>query len=150
MTKVSLLLLYVMRRDAVSRLCLIPAGVVIIALGMAILNELKVGMLTRQYSQLRTMAKISNTQQRVGKDFGINFDNIYRKGERVTQTNLIYDHLKQGNKLTALNALKLFGCSRLASRINELRNEGFDIQDTFVSVKRGGKVKSYKQYWMEG
>jgi hypothetical protein len=96
------------------------------------------------------MAKISNTQQKVNKDYGINFDNVYRKGEKLTQTNLIYDHLKQGKRLTALNALKLFGCLRLASRIHELRNEGFVIQDTFVSVKRGGKVKKFKQYWMEG
>jgi len=39
------------------------------------------------------------------------------------QTLAIYNALKQGQSLTSLMALRQFGCSRLASRINEINHE---------------------------
>jgi hypothetical protein len=44
----------------------------------------------------------------------------------------ILNHLKT-KKLTPLEALDLFGCMRLASRINELRYEGYNIETKMQS-----------------
>lgn len=46
-----------------------------------------------------------------------------RKEGVMSQTSMIYQHLKTGKSLTALQALKLYGCLRCASRINEIRND---------------------------
>ena len=43
---------------------------------------------------------------------------------RPTQAGRILDHLRAGNRLTALEALDAFGCFRLAARIHELRLSG--------------------------
>lgn len=53
----------------------------------------------------------------------------------MTQTQKIYEYLKSGNKLTALEALQMFGCLRLAARIAELRNQGHTIWTDYVTVK---------------
>ena len=44
-----------------------------------------------------------------------------------TQNDAILSHLESGASLTPLEALHLFGCMRLAARINDLRNRGHDI-----------------------
>ena len=36
------------------------------------------------------------------------------------QTKMIKDHLDQGQSITAFEALKLYGCLRLASRMHDL------------------------------
>jgi hypothetical protein len=41
---------------------------------------------------------------------------------------------KPGARLTALDALRLFGVSRAAARIDELRKAGMAIQTTMVPV----------------
>lgn len=61
-----------------------------------------------------------------------------------TQKNQILAHLQNGNGISAITALKLFKCFRLASRINELRRS-FTIHG--VMVEHGGK--RYKLYFME-
>ena len=43
---------------------------------------------------------------------------------------LIKKHLLNGGSITALEALKEFGCYRLASRISDLREEGVIIKKT--------------------
>ena len=45
-----------------------------------------------------------------------------------SQKQQILDFLLEGGRLTQLVALNKFGCFRLASRISELRSEGFDIR----------------------
>jgi hypothetical protein len=44
-----------------------------------------------------------------------------------TQAQRIIDHLATGRPLTAIDALKRFGCFRLAARILDLRNDGHRI-----------------------
>lgn len=61
----------------------------------------------------------------------------------MTQSNAILDHLKQGNSITALEALQSFKCMRLASRINDLKQLGHNIVTTMVEVPSGKKVASY-------
>ena len=51
--------------------------------------------------------------------------------------------LLQGHKLTSLEALKLFGCMRLASRIHDLREQGLHIHKERIQVSSGKYVTQY-------
>ena len=48
-----------------------------------------------------------------------------------------------GNKLTSLEALNLFGCMRLASRIHDLRERGMEIKKETIVVNSGKRVTQY-------
>lgn len=67
---------------------------------------------------------------------------------RESQEKKIMDHLKRGHSLTHLQALRLFGCQRLAARINALNDPRG--KHKFATVKRmvvapgGARVA---QYW---
>lgn len=61
----------------------------------------------------------------------------------MTQNQLIRAHLESGKSLTALEALNIFSTMRLASRINDLKNEGMIIQSVMVS---NGKKKFAKYF----
>jgi hypothetical protein len=52
----------------------------------------------------------------------------------MTQAQQIYEYLKLGNRLTALEALQMFGCLRLAARISDLRKEGHTIWTDYVTI----------------
>jgi hypothetical protein len=45
----------------------------------------------------------------------------------------VLNYLQKGKTITSLQALDKFGCMRLASRINELRYEGHDINTILKS-----------------
>jgi len=64
----------------------------------------------------------------------------------MTQNDRILAYLKIGQSLTSLEALNLFGSSRLAARIADIKrdNPGLDIRDEYVH-KNG---KSFKKYWL--
>lgn len=53
-------------------------------------------------------------------------------------------YLMAGNSLTSLEALKLFGCMRLAAVVNTLRKQGYDIETIMV----GESEKRYANYRM--
>lgn len=53
----------------------------------------------------------------------------------TTQKYQILNHLQSGKNITPLEALDQFGCMRLASRINELRDEGYPIETKIMSDK---------------
>jgi hypothetical protein len=61
----------------------------------------------------------------------------------MTQTEAIRAHLKAGKSITPLDALRDFGCFRLAARIEELRAEGMVITTEFA-FKNGKKYASYR------
>ena len=65
------------------------------------------------------------------------------KGTSATQCELILAYLQDGNTLTSLEALKLFGCMRLASRIHDLRDKGYDIKNERIQVPSGKYVTRY-------
>jgi len=44
-----------------------------------------------------------------------------------SQTKLIRQHLEDGHAITAIMALNMFDCFRLAARIADLRQQGLDI-----------------------
>lgn len=64
---------------------------------------------------------------------------------RNTQEARILEYLKQGNSLTALEALDKFGSFRLASRISELKRLGYQIQSETIKTDTG---KHIKKYWI--
>lgn len=62
-----------------------------------------------------------------------------------TQRVMILTALRQGDELTPLNALARFGCSRLAARIYDLRNEGFQITSKLTwDALSGSHYSTYK------
>lgn len=64
-----------------------------------------------------------------------------------TQKEAILEYLLCGLKLTPSVAWMLFGCSKLATRVSELRQDNFPIQKRFVKVKnRYGKDVHVMQY----
>lgn len=65
----------------------------------------------------------------------------------MSQAQDILSHLKTGEPITQLEALNLFGCFRLASRINELRDCGYDIE---TRIKRTTTGKQIAEYHMKG
>lgn len=54
-----------------------------------------------------------------------------------TQTQQIRAHLLRHNSITPLQALRKYGCLRLAARIWDLRKSGFSVVRHMVN--RGGK-----------
>lgn len=50
----------------------------------------------------------------------------------MSQKSRILNHLKTGQAITQIEALNLFGCFRLASRIEELRSQGYDIKTVMI------------------
>lgn len=54
-----------------------------------------------------------------------------------TQTAQIRAHIVRHNSITPMEALRKYGCLRLAARIWELKESGFSVVKTMVS--RGSK-----------
>jgi len=60
----------------------------------------------------------------------------------MKQTDMIRQHLLRGGSLTPIDALRDYGCFRLAARIKELREAGLNIE----TVKERANGKSYARY----
>jgi hypothetical protein len=60
-----------------------------------------------------------------------------------SQNGRILAHLQTKGPLTSLDALTLFGCSRLAARIADLRSKGYAIRSRFVTVGANKRVSEY-------
>ena len=63
-----------------------------------------------------------------------------------TQGKQILEHLKEHGNISPLEALKLYGCMRLAPRICDLRKKGYIIR-TYIIKKNG---KRFARYVYEG
>ena len=61
----------------------------------------------------------------------------------MSQNKQIADYLNKGKKLTTLDALNKFGCFRLASRINDLRNEGMHIVTKTIKLENKKQIAQY-------
>ena len=61
----------------------------------------------------------------------------------MTQTQRILEHLQKGRSITPIQALRWFGCLRLAARISDLRREGFEVQTHLVKGKENRFAKYY-------
>jgi hypothetical protein len=60
-----------------------------------------------------------------------------------SQSGLILRHFQVGGTLTALDALDLFGCNRLAARVADLKNKGYNVKSRFVTLPNGKRVSEY-------
>lgn len=70
---------------------------------------------------------------------------------KPTQNEKILDYIARFGSITQLDALQDLGVMRLASRISDLRSEGYPITSTIETVKnRFGEKCHIKRYRMEG
>ena len=63
--------------------------------------------------------------------------------QTTSQSAKVLYHLENYGSLTAIEALELFACFRLAARINDLKEAGHDIQTEMKKQKNGKKVAEY-------
>jgi len=60
-----------------------------------------------------------------------------------TQCAQIVKWLEQGYSITSLEALQMFGCMRLASRICDLRERGYQINTCKIKTATGKWITEY-------
>lgn len=63
---------------------------------------------------------------------------------KKTQYKKILDHLLSGKTINPLQALNKYKCMRLAARINEMRDDGINIESQMVYTQSS----KYKEYWI--
>ena len=65
----------------------------------------------------------------------------------MTQISRVLDHLKSGKTITSIEAIKLYGATRLSAIIWELRRDGYDIASNMIEVKnRYGEKTHVAEY----
>lgn len=66
---------------------------------------------------------------------------------KATQTQRVLDYIDQHGSITQLEALQELGCMRLASRISDLKRQGYPITSEVVAVKNRYEETCYvKRY----
>ena len=60
----------------------------------------------------------------------------------MSQEQQILKDLEKGKRITALDAFKKYGCLRLAARIREIKNAGYNVDKNMVK-KTGKTFASY-------
>ena len=76
---------------------------------------------------------------------------IKSMGERInSHLRLIRERLLSGGSITPLEALRDFGCYRLASRISDLKKEGLNIKKTMEKsvIRVTGLTVRYARYFL--
>ena len=69
---------------------------------------------------------------------------------KVNQCERILFYLRHFSSITQLDAMRDLGIMRLASRVSDLRKQGFDIKSETVAVKnRMGETCYIKRYYIE-
>lgn len=76
---------------------------------------------------------------------------IPEASERGRQAAAVLHHLRRGDGLTSTEALDLYGISRLAAVVHDLRRDGHAIRTERVQVKRthGEGMANVARYWLE-
>lgn len=64
---------------------------------------------------------------------------------QVTQKSKILNYLRGGSELSSIQAVQLFGATRLAAVVHELKRCGYEINDEW----RDGEDAKYKVWFME-
>ena len=70
-------------------------------------------------------------------------NNNLNEKESLSQCDMILNYLQAGNRITSLEALRLFGCFRLSSRIWDLKQRGIEIKKEWITLKNGKKIMSF-------
>lgn len=67
----------------------------------------------------------------------------------MAQNDEIIAYIREHGSITPLDAIRDIGCLRLASRISELKRDGFHIKMKMERHKKpNGKVVRYARYFM--
>ena len=66
--------------------------------------------------------------------------------KKQSQSSLIKNHLISGATLTAIDALRNFGCFRLSGRIYDLKKEGLNIESRTIHSLDG---KNFSEYYIK-
>lgn len=62
---------------------------------------------------------------------------------------MILQYMREHGSITAMDAVRDFGCMRLAARISDLRWDGHDIETVYESGKnRNGETVRYARYYL--
>ena len=61
-----------------------------------------------------------------------------------SQSDMILTRLRRGHSITPIEALRLYGCFRLAARIGELREAGYTIQTEWEKDETGKLHARYR------
>lgn len=68
---------------------------------------------------------------------------------KTNQTERILDYMKRYGSITDINAIQDLGCHRLAARIYDLKQQGYEIVDEVVEGKnRFGEITHFKKYML--
>ena len=62
-----------------------------------------------------------------------------------SQNQLIKAHLESGKTITSYEALELYGCFRLASRIYDIKSSGYAINKDMIELPNGKFIASYSK-----
>lgn len=69
----------------------------------------------------------------------------------MTQTEKILAYIRENGSITPLDALREFGCMRLASRVTDLKRAGYEISRVMETSKnRNGEAVRYARYTLKG
>lgn len=69
---------------------------------------------------------------------------------KSTQCEKVLNYMRQFGSITQLEALQDIGCMRLASRISDLRAQGYPISRRIKTGKnRYGESVSFAEYYLE-
>jgi hypothetical protein len=66
---------------------------------------------------------------------------------KINQTELILRYMQRHGSITQLDALRDLGCMRLASRISDLKRQGYPIESKTEAIKTRYREKTFiKRY----
>ena len=69
------------------------------------------------------------------------------RNKKPSQSDLVIAWLRAHGSISTMEAFQYLGITRLSARIWELRNEGYQFDETFETSKnRFGESVSYKRY----
>lgn len=73
-----------------------------------------------------------------------------KKHKALTQKDKIIAYIKKHGSITPLDALREFGCMRLATRIFELKEDGYKIKTVIEKSKnKSGEPVHYARYYLQ-
>lgn len=68
---------------------------------------------------------------------------------KQTHEKMILQYMRKHGSITAMDAIRDFGCMRLASRVSDLRWDGYNIETVMESGKnRQGETVRYARYYL--
>ena len=68
---------------------------------------------------------------------------------KQTHEKMILQYMRKHGSITAMDAIRDFGCMRLASRVSDLRWNGYNIETVMeVGKNRQGETVRYARYYL--